>query len=112
MYLCIMDKARIINDIKTTATQVLPVGAKLLLFGSQARGDASSGSDWDLLIIVDKPKLTPTEEDDYTYSFYELGWKLGEEINPIIYTDSQWQQRANTPFYKDVMSEGIVLWQH
>ncbi len=107
-----MDKAQVINDIKSTATQILPAGAKLLLFGSQARGDASVGSDWDLLVIVNKAKLTPAEEDDYTYSFYELGWKLGEEINPILYTDSQWQQRSQTPFYKNVMSEGIVLWQN
>ena len=75
------------------------------------RGDADAGSDWDLLVIVDKAMLSSAEEDDYTYSFYELGWKLGEEINPVLYTDAQWQQRSSTPFYKNVMSEGIVLWQ-
>ena len=107
-----MDRSQVINSIKSTATQVLPSGAKLLLFGSQARGDADAGSDWDLLVIVDKEKLSGTEEDDYTYSFYELGWTLGEEINPILYTDSQWQQRSHTPFYKNVMAEGIVLWQN
>lgn len=106
-----MNKAQVINSIKSTATRVLPAGAKLLLFGSQARGDADAGSDWDLLVIVDKAMLSSAEEDDYTYSFYELGWKLGEEINPVLYTDSQWQQRSSTPFYKNVMSEGIVLWQ-
>ena len=107
-----MDRSQVINSIKSIATQVLPSGAKLLLFGSQARGDADAGSDWDLLVIVDKEKLSGTEEDDYTYSFYELGWTLGEEINPILYTDSQWQQRSHTPFYKNVMAEGIVLWQN
>ena len=84
------------------------MGTKLLLIGSQARGDASMGSDWDMPVIVDKAKLTSAEEGACTYSFYELGWRLGEEINPILYTIPQWQQRSkNTFFIKTLCRKGL-----
>ena len=32
-------------------------GAKVILFGSQARGDAKEDSDWDILILLNKDKV-------------------------------------------------------
>ena len=38
-------KEYILHSIKETVAQVMPTGAKVILFGSQARGDAREDSD-------------------------------------------------------------------
>ena len=46
---------------------------------------------------------------DLTYSFRELGWNLGAEISPHIYSKSQWVNWSFLPFYKNVEQDKIVL---
>lgn len=101
-------KELVLAKIKETLLQVAP-GAKVILFGSRARNDARSDSDWDILILVDKNKLDPDDFDRISYPLYELGWKINEMINPKLYTINDWLKRSFTPFYKNVEKEGIVL---
>lgn len=80
-----------------------------MLFGSQARGTSRSDSDWDILVILKKDSLTPADYDNVTFPLTMLGWSLGEEISPIMYTAEEWEKYKITPFYKNVEKEGIVL---
>lgn len=97
------------SRIKTLRRQVVPQDGRLVLFGSRARGDYRPDSDWDLLILLNKDKVTMSDYANISYPFAELGWEIGEEIHPIIYTQSEWEKRHFTPFYKNVMKEGIAL---
>ncbi len=36
--------------------------AQLILYGSRARGDARPDSDWDLLLLTEKPKVSFQDE--------------------------------------------------
>jgi predicted nucleotidyltransferase len=47
------------DTIKTTVRSMLP-DARVLLFGSMARGDANEDSDYDVLVII--PKTIPLRE--------------------------------------------------
>ena len=98
----------IFNEIQTLKRQLLP-NDRMILFGSQARGDARSDSDWDLLVLLDKEKKTFEDEDKYGYPFTELGWNYGVAINSILYTNKQWEQGKIFPFYENVMHEGIEI---
>lgn len=104
-----MSQADVISQIKSLGKQVVPKGGKLMLFGSRARGDSHSHSDWDLLVLLDKEKITPADYNTVSYPFAELGWNINEMINPIIYTQKDWDSKKATPFYKNVMQEGVVL---
>lgn len=101
-------KDKIIDKIKELKETVLPSG-KLILFGSQARHDATVESDWDILLLLDKDKITSSDFDNYAYPFVELGWNLGEYFSMKIYTLSEWMKRKGTPFFKNVEEEGIEL---
>lgn len=89
--------------------EVSPTKGKAWLFGSRARGDAHADSDWDLLVLLDKDRITAADMDGISYPIRELGWELGEMVNPIMFTTKEWQKKSATPFYKNVMEDGIAL---
>ncbi|MCL2511406.1 MAG: nucleotidyltransferase domain-containing protein [Bacteroidales bacterium] len=100
---------QILENIRTLKRQLLP-NEKVILFGSQARGDARPDSDWDLLVLLDKEGKVTTEEDTmYGYPFDELGWKFGIAVNTLLYSTEDWKKRKITPFYKNVEREGIEV---
>ena len=99
-----------LNAIRECLAKNMPAGGKAILFGSQARDTARDDSDWDILIILDKEELLPSDYDNVTYPLTELGWELGKEINPVMYSAKEWQKCKNSPFYKNVEKDGIKLW--
>lgn len=106
-----MRKEEIIKSIRETSQQVMPIGSQVILFGSQARDDANSESDWDILILLDKKEKADNQDfDNHAFPLVELGWKIGAMINPIIYSIADWEKRGFTPFYKNVKEDGILLW--
>ena len=97
-----MTSSDILNEIKRIAKEVLPKGGQLILYGSRARNEATEDSDWDLLILLDKPKIEHGDYDNVLYPFAALSWDVGEQISPIIYTKNEWNKYSFTPFYKNV----------
>ena len=104
-----MDKSQIIDNIREVAKTTLPKGSSLLLYGSRARGDAGKDSDWDLLILLDKPDLSESDYDNLSFPFTMLGWNIGEIISPQMYTKKDWESISFLPFYKNVEHDKIVL---
>ena len=101
-------KARLLSSIRTLKKKVAPTG-KMILFGSQARGDSHDESDWDLLFLLNKKRLEPSDYARYAVPFVDLGWENGEYFSVKLYTADDWEQRKGTPFYKNVTAEGIEI---
>lgn len=104
------ERYSIITEIRNVAKNSMPQGSRMFLFGSQARGDADESSDWDILILLDKERIKNADFDAVAYPIVELGWRLGIEINPILYTYADWEKRSFTPFYKNIQKDKIELW--
>jgi uncharacterized protein len=84
--------------------------AKIYLYGSRVRGTANKESDWDLLILLNKDKITPDLESEITSPLYDLEFETGEVISPMIYSEREWNTKYKiTPFYHNVMREGRLL---
>ena len=102
-------KEVILNSIRKLGLKVLPKGARLILFGSQARNDAHEESDWDLLILLNNDQSPTDTFGTYAYPFVELGWEYGTYFSPKVYTFAEWAKRKCTPFYDNINREGVVL---
>lgn len=89
--------------------KTLPPSSSLILYGSRARGDYKDDSDWDLLILLDKPELSDSDYDNVSFPFTLLGWNIGELISPQMYTKKEWDSISFLPFYKNVERDKIVL---
>ena len=100
---------RIFQSIQQLKGKTLPKDGRLILFGSQARGDVSVESDWDLLMLLNKPRIEYEDFGRYAYPFVELGITFDEYFSVKQYTTEEWKQRKGTPFYKNVEKEGIEI---
>ena len=84
--------------------------AKVILYGSEARGNTHDGSDIDLLILLNKDRITLEDEEKITFPIYLLELKTGVLISPMIVARKNWENRPfKTPFYINVMNEGVIL---
>ena len=99
----------ILDRIKRIVLDKDPL-AKVYLYGSRARGTMKSDSDWDLLILLDKDKITTDIERNVTSPLYDLEFEIGEVISPMVYSEKEWNSKHSiTPFYSNVMREGKLL---
>jgi len=102
-------KNTILMTIKQLVNNVDP-NAKIILYGSFARGDNTNNSDIDLLILVDKEKITYQEEKQLKYPLYDLEFETGQIISPLVLSKKEWESKHRiTPFYSNVTTEGIEL---
>ena len=80
---------------------------QVIMFGSQARGDATKESDIDLLVIL------PTIDAKTTRLASEIAWEVGFDAGRVISiipdTKEQMKRYAFLPFYRNIKQEGIVV---
>ena len=98
------------SGIAAVFRRIAPVDGKAILFGSRARGDARHDSDWDVLVLLGKDRITASDQDAVAYPIHEIGWEIDEMINPVMYTMRDWESKRGTPFYENVTREGVALW--
>jgi uncharacterized protein len=104
-----MNKNLILNRIIKTIHDKDPK-ADAFLFGSRARGDNRSDSDWDILILVNSGKVTNEIEDQFRDGLYDLEIECGQIISTFIYPKDFWESSLRySPLYKNVKKEGIPL---
>ena len=103
------DQGKILDRIKKIVLDRDP-SAKVYLYGSRARGTMKPDSDWDILILLNKDKITNEIEKNVTYPLYDLEFEIGEVISPMVYSEREWNSKHKiTPFYSNVMREGKLL---
>ncbi len=84
--------------------------AKIVLFGSRARGDMHPESDWDILILLPQAKVGRTTEMEFRDLLFDLQLETGEGISTFVYSEKEWEDKYSiTPLYENIKNEGVLL---
>ncbi len=102
------NKDNVLNIIRTTVRRSEP-DAEIILYGSRARGDAREDSDWDVIVLLNKPEMRHSDRYEIACDLWEEGFDIGEEINAFVYTHAQWNAAPPSLFKYNVREEGIRL---
>jgi predicted nucleotidyltransferase len=99
----------ILAEIKKTVVSIDP-GAQVFLFGSRARDDFRPDSDWDILILLNKPRVDYQERKQIRKKLYTIELSAGQPISAFVYSSADWiNNQSDTPLFETVKSEGIQL---
>ncbi len=81
----------------------------VILFGSQARGDATLHSDMDLLIVLKDAKNHKNNKNEILEMIRKI--KVKNKINPTFLEVESFNQEAkdNTLFYRNIKKDGVIL---
>ncbi len=95
------------REFKRRALQAMPRRiAKVVLYGSRARGDARRDSDWDLAIFI---RSHPTNRDLSILSHiaYDLMIETGAFIQALPFPARH--ERLDYSFYRNVREDGVAI---
>ncbi|MCD6012987.1 MAG: polymerase beta domain protein region [Flavipsychrobacter sp.] len=104
-----VNKDQILKEIKDSVHATDPT-ADIILYGSYARGDYNEESDIDILVLIDKEKVSWDDRKRIGYPLYDIGLDHGILISKFIYPKKSWENPLLiTPFYENVKREGVVV---
>jgi predicted nucleotidyltransferase len=106
----VMEKSRkeILAKIKQAVKRIEPK-AKIILFGSRARGDERTDSDWDLLILI-PGKADLKKEQEFRHALFLLELEYGQAFSTFVYSNQDWEKTYRiTPLYQNIQKEGVRL---
>ena len=109
IHLQMMKTKTILLKIKQLVNMTEP-SATVILYGSYARGESNKHSDIDILILIENDKISYSDEQRIKYPLYDLEFETGKIISPMIFSRNDWETRHTiTPFYKNILKDGVVL---
>jgi len=84
----------------------------VILYGSYARGDFSSDSDVDIMILLDIPDLDiKAYSQKLSYMTYDFNLDNDLDIKPMVKSEEHFKKWiAEYPFYANIHKEEMILY--
>ena len=100
---------QILEELKTRLTELYGDRLeRLVLYGSQARGDAGPDSDIDVLVVLRGEGELKGEHERRIDAMVEWNLKYGILVSPLPVT-SEYYRTRNSPLLINIRREGIPL---
>src|SRR6185295_3455090 len=96
---------KLAKEVRKRLAKELGQPIQVIMFGSQARGDATKESDIDLLVIL--PVINSKTTKLASNVAWEVGFDAGKVISVIPDTKEQMKRFAFLPFYRTLKQEGV-----
>jgi len=104
-----MERARLLQEIRVRLEQAYgPRLRGVVLHGSEARGDATSDSDIDVLVLLDGPISLAADLNKIIHALYPLQLETQRVIEafPVAYAD---YEAGSYALYRNAKREGVLL---
>ena len=98
---------KLAKEVRKRLTNALGQPVEVIMFGSQARGDATKESDIDLLVIL--PSISNDMINLTSDIAWEVGFDAGRIISAIPDTKEKMKQYEFLPFYRNIKNEGVLV---
>ena len=74
---------KILDMIRTTVRNKEP-DAQIILYGSRARGDCHDDSDWDIIVLLNKPPMSHSERYEIACDLWDKGFDIGSILRMAL----------------------------
>ena len=100
---------RLVEQVRAFLHERYDAGIKrVILYGSHARGEATTDSDVDVLVLTD-PSLNPSEvRESLSDLLYDIILEEGELVSVVAVSEEHFEN-YNSPFMLNVKKEGMVV---
>ncbi|GMV32192.1 MAG: hypothetical protein DCC59_09960 [Chloroflexi bacterium] len=98
---------KLAREFRRRISRELGLPVKVIMFGSQARGDASRESDIDLLVIL--PAIDNLMIQKASAIAWEVGFDAGKVLSVIPDTRENMKNYGFLPFYRSIREEGVAV---
>lgn len=98
---------KLASEVRRRLTEELGQPVEVILFGSQARGDANKDSDVDLLVVV--PSLDNAVRKKISNATWEVGFEAGRLVCAVPTTKRDFEYYKILPLYQTIRKEGVAV---
>lgn len=104
-----MIRDELLNLVRTAVVDLEPT-AKVILYGSRARGDTGADSDWDFLILLEG-QVEVNRIDRVRARLYTIELEFDQILSSLIIARDEWEQAEfmASPFHENVVLAGVTL---
>jgi len=98
-----------LEEVKTRLSEIAGADARLIVYGSYARGEAREDSDVDLMVVLPDAMFEFAVKDRIHDAIFDIGFDAGFLLAPMIVSESVARKYEGFKVFASVEREGITV---